>query len=34
MENEDTKYIDGDADEFTIFLFSESPKEENSIKCN
>ena len=32
MENEDTKYIDGDADEFTIFLFSESPKEENSIK--
>ena len=32
MENKDTVYIDGDADEFTIFLFSESPKEKNSIK--
>ena len=32
MENKDTEYIDGDADEFTIFLFSESPKEPNSIK--
>ena len=32
MENKDTKYIDGDADEFTIFLFSEHPKEQNSIK--
>ena len=32
MENKDTEYIDGDADEFTIFLFSESPKEQNSIK--
>ena len=32
MENKDTKYIDGDADEFTIFLFSEPPKEQNSIK--
>tara|TARA_B100000575_G_C22593178_1_gene372024 strand:- start:6 stop:455 length:450 start_codon:yes stop_codon:yes gene_type:complete len=32
MENKETKYIDGDADEFTIFLFSEKPKEKNSIK--
>lgn len=32
MENKDTVYIDGDADEFTIFLFSEPPKEKNSIK--
>ena len=32
MENENTEYIDGDADEFTIFLFSERPKEMNSIK--
>ena len=32
MENENTKYIDGDADEFTIFLFSEKPKEKHSIK--
>ena len=32
MENEDTKYIDGDADEFTIFLFSNTPQEKNSIK--
>ena len=32
MENEDTKYIDGDADDFTIFLFSKEPQEKNSIK--
>lgn len=32
MENKDTEYIDGDADEFTIFLFSEPPKGKNSIK--
>ena len=32
MENKDTEYIHGDADEFTIFLFSEKPKEKNSIK--
>ena len=32
MENENTEYMDGDADEFTIFLFSEPPKEKNSIK--
>ena len=32
MENKDTEYIDGDADEFTIFLFSKPPKEKNSIK--
>lgn len=32
MENKDTKIIDGDGDDFTIFLFSEPPKEKNSIK--
>ena len=32
MENENTEYMDGDADEFTIFLFSEPTKEKNSIK--
>ena len=32
MDNKDTKYIDGDADEFTIFLFSEKPKGKHSIK--
>ena len=32
MENENTEYMHGDADEFTIFLFSEKPKEKNSIK--
>ena len=32
MENENTEYMHGDADEFTIFLFSEEPKEKNSIK--
>ena len=32
MENENTDYIDGDADDFTIFLFSEKPKDKNSIK--
>ena len=32
MENEDTKYLNWDGDDFTIFLFSEKPKEKNSIK--
>jgi|TARA_B100001094_G_scaffold332846_1_gene406837 hypothetical protein len=32
MENEGTKYIDGNADDFTIFLFSKEPQEKNSIK--
>ena len=32
MENEKTEYIDGDADDFTIFLFSNPPKEKNTIK--
>lgn len=32
MENNDTEYIDGDADDFTIFLFSKGPEEKNSIK--
>ena len=32
MENKDTDYIDGDADDFTIFLFSNEPKGKNTIK--
>ena len=32
MENENTQYQVGGADEFTIFLFSEKPKEPNTIK--
>ena len=32
MENKNTQYLNGDADDFTIFLFSEKPKEKNSIK--
>jgi hypothetical protein len=32
MENKDTTIIDCDGDEFTIFLFSDQPKERNSIK--
>tara|TARA_B100000902_G_C27266915_1_gene894069 strand:- start:21 stop:470 length:450 start_codon:yes stop_codon:yes gene_type:complete len=32
METENTEYIHGDGDDFTIFLFSEKPKEPNSIK--
>ena len=32
MENENTEYQVGDADEFTIFLFSEQPKGANTIK--
>lgn len=32
MEDSLTEYIDGDADDFTIFLFSEKPKEKNTIK--
>ena len=32
MENENTVYKNGDGDNFTIFLFSENPKEKNSIK--
>tara|TARA_B110000495_G_scaffold127220_1_gene110663 strand:- start:221 stop:670 length:450 start_codon:yes stop_codon:yes gene_type:complete len=32
MENENTEYINGDGDDFTIFLFSSKPKESNSIK--
>lgn len=34
MENKDTTYIDGGADDFTIFLFSNNPKEKNTIKLN
>ena len=32
MENKETDYINGDADDFTIFLFSSEPKEKNTIK--
>lgn len=32
MEDSSTEYIDGDADDFTIFLFSKNPQEKNSIK--
>ena len=32
MENEDTEYKEGDDSEFLDFLFSETPKEKNSIK--
>ena len=32
MEDSSTEYIDGDADDFTIFLFSKKPQEKNSIK--
>ena len=32
MENENTEYKSGDGDDFTIFLFSEKPKQANSIK--
>ena len=32
METEDTEYKEGCADDFTIFLFSEQPKEPNTIK--
>ena len=32
MDNKETEYINGDADDFTIYLFSDPPKEKNSIK--
>ena len=32
MEDDNTEYIDGNADDFTIFLFSSPPKDKNSIK--
>jgi hypothetical protein len=32
MENKSTEYLHGDADEFSIFLFSNKPKEKNTIK--
>ena len=32
MENEDTEYKEGDDSEFLNFLFTETPKEKNSIK--
>ena len=32
MENENTEYKSGDGNDFTIFLFSEQPKQPNTIK--
>lgn len=32
MENKNTEYLNGDADDFTVFLFSEKPKEKHTIK--
>ena len=32
MENKNTEYLHGDPDDFTIFLFSEKPKEKHTIK--
>jgi len=32
MENKNTEYLHGDPDDFTIFLFSEKPKEKHAIK--
>ena len=32
MENKNTEYLHGDADDFTIILFSEKPKEKHTIK--
>jgi len=32
MEGDNTKYINGDGDDFTFFLFSDKPKEDHEIK--
>lgn len=32
MENEDTEYVKGSGDEFIRYIFSNNPKDENSIK--
>ena len=32
MENNDTEYIEGNGDEFLIFIFSSEPRERNSVK--
>jgi len=32
MENEDTEYIDGNGDDFLKYIFSEEPREKNSVK--
>ena len=32
MENEETEYKDGSADEFTKYIFSSNPKEKNTVK--
>tara|TARA_Y100001935_G_scaffold255657_2_gene270609 strand:+ start:6631 stop:7077 length:447 start_codon:yes stop_codon:yes gene_type:complete len=32
MENNDTEYIEGNGDEFLVFIFSSEPRERNSVK--
>ena len=32
MENKETEYLDGDGDDFTIFLFSKKPMKPNTVK--
>lgn len=32
MENEDTEYIEGSGDDFLHYIFSNEPKEKNSVK--
>ena len=32
MENKETEYLNGDGDDFTIFLFSKQPMKPNTIK--
>ena len=32
MENNDTEYIEGNGDDFLIFIFSSEPRERNSVK--
>mgnify|MGYP001209771002 CR=1 FL=1 len=32
MENKETKYLTGDGDDFTIFLFSKKPMKPNTVK--
>ena len=32
MENKETEYLNGDGDDFTIFLFSKKPMKPNTVK--
>ena len=34
MENEDTKYLNGDGDDFTIFYFQNHPKRKIVLNWN